>query len=135
MSDTLVMIVLLGGLTVGIWFSYRLFMRGDTDAERVQMKLPADFKPDWSYRCGDTYVGYEPARDRLVIVDYPRSAVMKAADLREAGIEDESVLGIVHRWIVVHAGEPATKLRIWFRLSTARRDAMLAKLKGLSAAG
>lgn len=124
------MIVLLGGLCVGIWFSYRLFMRGDTDAERVQMKLPADFQPEWSYRCGDTYVGYEPSRDRVVVVDYPRSAVMKAADLRNAGVEDESVMGIVHRWIVVHAD--ATKLRIWFRLSPARRDAMLAKLKGLS---
>ena len=133
MSETLVVVVLLGGLCAGIWFSYRLFMRGDTDVERVHMKLPADFKPDWSYRCGDTYVGYEPGNDRLVIVDYPRSAVMKAADMKDAGIEDESVVGIVHRWIVVHAGEPATKLRIWFRLSPARRDAMLAKLKGLAA--
>ena len=31
---------------VGIWFSFRLFMRGDTAAERVAALLPADFKPD-----------------------------------------------------------------------------------------
>ncbi len=133
MKDLLVTIVLVGGMTVGIWFSYRLFMRGDTDVERVRGKLPADFKPEWSYRCGDTYVGYEAARDRVVVVDYPRSAVMTAADLKDLGTEDESVLGIVHRWIVVTAAD-ATKLRIWFRLSQGKRDAMLAKLKGLSAA-
>ena len=31
---------------VGIWFSYRLFMRGNTDEEKVAALLPSGFKPD-----------------------------------------------------------------------------------------
>ena len=30
---------------VGIWFSYRLFMRGNTPEERVAAMLPPDFRP------------------------------------------------------------------------------------------
>ena len=38
------------GFTIGIWFSYRLFMRGNTDEEKVAALLPADFKPDLFHR-------------------------------------------------------------------------------------
>src|ERR1035437_7673293 len=51
---TLIGILIFVGFTIGIWFSYRLFMRGDTDEEKVAALLPSDFKPDLFYRTGDT---------------------------------------------------------------------------------
>src|SRR5436305_14541690 len=60
----------------GIWFSYRLFMRGNTDQEKVAALLPADFKPDVFYRKGDTYVGYEKRGNRMVLVDWPHAKVI-----------------------------------------------------------
>jgi hypothetical protein len=133
MSQTLLIALVLGGTVVGIWLSYRAFMRGDTNEERVASRLPADFKPEWSYRCGDTYVGYEVANDRLVIVDYPRNAVMKAREIVSIESWDQSMLGIVHRWVLVNSPQ-TPKLKIWFRLRAARRDEMLARLKGLGTA-
>jgi hypothetical protein len=133
MSGAFFLTLIFGGTVVGIWLSYRAFMRGDTNEERVASRLPAGFKPEWSYRCGDTYVGYETANDRLVIVDYPRNAVMKARDLVSIESWDQSMLGIVHRWVLVNAPQ-SPKLKIWFRLSAGRRDEMLAKLKGLGPA-
>ena len=66
---TIVGILIFVGFTIGIWFSYRLFMRGNTDEEKVAALLPPDFKPDLVYRKGDTYVGYEKGKNRLVLVD------------------------------------------------------------------
>ena len=133
MSDAFLLIVIFGGTVVGIWLSYRAFMRGDTNHERVQSRLPADFKPDWSYRRGDTYVGYEAANDRIAIVDYPRGAALKPREIKSIEPWDQSMVGIVHRWVVVNVPE-SPALRIWFGLSSSKRDEMLAKLKGLSAA-
>ena len=133
MSDIFLISVIFGGTVIGIWVSYRAFMRGDTNAERVASRLPADFKPEWSYRCGDTYVGYEPASNRLAIVDYPRGAVVKPGDIQSIDSWDQKMVGIVHRWLVVNVPD-SPKLKIWFRLSSSRRDDMLAKLKGLNAA-
>ncbi|HEX3097041.1 MAG TPA: hypothetical protein VHQ02_04945 [Usitatibacter sp.] len=48
----------------GLWFSYRLFMRGDTYAEKLASLLPKGFRPEFSYRTGDTYMGYEKATNR-----------------------------------------------------------------------
>jgi hypothetical protein len=133
MSDAFLLTVVFGATAVGIWLSYRAFMRGDTNAERVSSRLPADFKPEWSYRCGDTYVGYDAANDRLAIVDYPRNAIVKAGEIESIESWDQSMLGIVHRWVVVNVPQ-TPKLKIWFGLSASKRDDMLAKLKGLSTA-
>jgi hypothetical protein len=50
-------VLVFAGLTVVIWLSYRLFMRGNTAKERVAALLPSDFKPDLFHRKGDTYCG------------------------------------------------------------------------------
>ena len=133
MSDTFMISIIFVGVTVGIVFSYRLFMRGDTNAERVAKHLPPDFKPEWSWRHGDTYVGYEAASDRLAIVDYPRGAVVKVGEIESMESWDQSMMGIVHRWIVVSVPQ-SPKLKIWFGLSASKRDDMLARLKGLRTA-
>ncbi|SRR5260221_12741878 len=49
---TLIGILIFVGFTIGIWFSYRLFMRGNTPEEKVAALLPGDFKPDLFYRKG-----------------------------------------------------------------------------------
>src|ERR1700681_4719121 len=66
---------------VAIWFSYRLFMRGDTYEEKVARLLPQDFKPDIFHRKGDTYVGYEKGRNRLVLVDWPHGKVLAPSEV------------------------------------------------------
>ncbi|MGZ5038354.1 MAG: hypothetical protein ACXWG1_16205 [Usitatibacter sp.] len=134
MTDTFMITFIFVALTVGIWFSYRLFMRGDTNEERVAKHLPPDFKPEWSYRHGDTYVGYEQANDRLAIVDYPYGAVLKAREVQSIEPFDEGTMGIMHRWLKVKVPQTNRELRLWFGLSSAKRDAMLAKLKGIVAA-
>ena len=40
---TIIGILIFVGFTIGIWFSYRLFMRGNTDEEKVAALLPSDF--------------------------------------------------------------------------------------------
>lgn len=135
MSDTVMISFIFVALTVGIVFSYRLFMRGDTNAERVAKHLPADFKPEWSYRHGDTYVGYEQGSGRLAIVDYPYGAVVKPREVQSIEPYDESTMGIMHRWLKVRVPNTNRELRLWFGLSAAKRDAMLQKLKGIVAAG
>ena len=133
MSDTLLLVLIFGGFTVGIWFSYRLFMRGDTNAERVAKHLPPEFKPEWSFRHGDTYVGYERSSDRLAIVDYPYGAVVKPREIAAIEPLDEGVWGIVHRWVSVKIPNQPRQYRLWFGLSSARRDQTLAKLKEIIA--
>lgn len=106
---------------VGIWFSFRLFMRGDTAAERVAALLPADFKPDLSYRKGDTYIGYERANNRLVLVDCPHAKVLAPADVRSLEHVRESTLGIAHHWLAVEVPDPKfSKYRIWFQFRPAK---------------
>ena len=64
----------------GIWFSYRLFMRGNTPEERVAALLPPDFKPSVFHQKDDTCVGYETETGRLAIVDWPHGKVISAND-------------------------------------------------------
>ena len=123
--------LIFAAVVVGIVMSYRLFMRGDTNDERVASRLPKPFKPDWSWRRGDTYVGYEGKSGRLAIVDYPHAVLVDPHDLKSIEPEDESVAWIVHRWLVVYVPTPPGKLRVWFGLSRGERDACVAKLKGL----
>ncbi|HXZ49771.1 MAG TPA: hypothetical protein VEG27_12150 [Usitatibacter sp.] len=134
MSDALLGAILFGGVVVGVWLSYRFFMRGNTDAERVASRLPGDFKPEWSWRRGDTYVGYEPASGRLALVDYPHGTVVQAREVQSVEPSDESTLGIVHRWVVVTVPGSATRYRVWFGLSPGKRDSALARLKEIVAA-
>ena len=131
MSDALLGSILFGSIIAGIWFSYRLFMRGDTDVERVASRLPKGFKADWSWRRGDTYLGYDRAGNRLAIVDYPNAAVVNPGDVKSIETLDESVAWIVHRWLVFYVANPPGKLRIWFGLSSGDREATLAKLNSL----
>jgi hypothetical protein len=134
MNSALLLVLVFGGFSVGIWFSYRLFMRGDTNAERVAKHLPPDFKPEWSWRYGDTYVGYEPKSDRLALVDYPYGTVVKPRDVESIESYDEGTLGIVHRWVAVNVPQPHKRYRLWCGMSTSRREAVLARLKGILAA-
>jgi hypothetical protein len=134
MSNGFLSIVVFGGFSVAIWFSYRLFMRGDTNAERVAKHLPADFKPEWSWRYGDTYVGYESASDRLAIVDYPHGTVVKPSDVESIEAYDDGELGIVHRWIGITVSQQSKRYRLWCGMSTSRREAVLTHLKGILAA-
>lgn len=132
MKDTLLIVVIFGGFIVSIWLSYKFFMRGFTDAEKVAGLVPKDFKPEWQYRLGDTYVGYEGATRRLVVVDWPRAKVLTPAEIRSITPEDESVAGLKHRWVVVGVDDAkAPRLRIWFRFSTRARNEWLAKLEAL----
>jgi hypothetical protein len=133
MSDTFLITTIFGGLTVGIWFSYRLFMRGDTNAERVAKHLPPEFKPEWSFRHGDTYVGYESASGRLAVVDYPYGTVVRPNEVTSIEPVDESTLGIVHRWLTFNIPSSPRRLRVWFGLSSSKRDATLARLRGIIA--
>jgi hypothetical protein len=131
MSDTLMLVVTFGGVIVGIWLSYRLFMRGDTNAERVASRLPKGFKADWSWRRGDTYLGYDRGGNRLAIVDYPHAALVDPREVRSIEALDESVAWIVHRWLVLYVITPPGKLRVWFGLSASDRDAVMTKLNSL----
>lgn len=131
MSDMLLLVVTFGGVIAGIWLSYRLFMRGDTNAERVASRLPKGFKADWSWRRGDTYVGYDRGGNRLAIVDYPHAALIDPREVRSVEALDESVAWIVHRWLVLYVISPPGKLRIWFGLSSSDRDAVMTKLNSL----
>ncbi len=133
MQDIVLGSVVFGGLIVGIFLSYRLFMRGDTNRERVASRLPKDFTPEWSWRCGDTFVGYEPSSDRLAIVDYPHASVVRPREVASVEPLDEGALGINHRWVVVNVARAPAGLRVWFGLSTEKRDATLARLKELIA--
>jgi hypothetical protein len=132
MFGPMLLIVIFGGFVVGIWFSYRLFMRGDTNAERVASRLPPGFKADWSWRMGDTYVGYEKAGDRLALVDYPLGTVVSPSEVRSMEPMDDGMLGVVHRWIVVTVPREPPQMRIWFRFSPAKRAEILARLKALT---
>ncbi len=114
---------------VGIWFSYRLFMRGDTAEEKVAALLPKDFKPDVFHRKGDTYVGYEKGRDRLVLVDWPHASVLAAKDVVSISPVHESTLGITHHWVAVAVpGAAFSPYRIWFQFRRDKRDAWQAQL-------
>ena len=131
MGDTLMLVLTFGGVIVGIWLSYRLFMRGDTNAERVASRLPKGFKADWSWRRGDTYLGYDRGGNRLAIVDYPHAALVDPREVRSIEALDESVAWIVHRWLVLYVIAPPGKLRVWFGLSASDRDAVMTKLNSL----
>lgn len=117
-------------LAGGLWLSYKLFNRGDSDDERITSQLPKGFKADWSWHRGDTYVGYEQAGNRLAIVDYPHAAVVAPAEVKSIEPLDEGA-GIVHRFLVFHVASPPGKLRIWFGRNSGDRDAALAKLNSL----
>ena len=133
MSDTGLLVIIFGSVVVGIWLSYKLFMRGDTNTERVAKHLPPDFKPEWHVRHGDTYVGYESRTDRLALVDFPHGTVVKPAEVRSIEAADESIVGIVHRWLVVTVPRKPEQYRVWFGLKAAERNAMVEKLKALCA--
>jgi len=135
MHDALLGMFVFGGLLIGIVLSYRLFMRGDTNGERIASRLPQDFKPEWSWRCGDTFVGYEPGTDRLAVVDYPRVSVLRPREVASVEPLDEGTLGINHRWLIVNVPAAPAGLRVWFGLSAEKRDAALARLKEIIARG
>ena len=121
MGDTLLIIIVFGGMTVSIWLSYKFFMRGSTDAEKVSALLPAGFKPDWEYRYGDTYAGYESSSDRLALVDWPHAKVVSPREVRAVEKVDESSGGIKHRWVVLKVDDPKVpRYRLWFRFDSGR---------------
>ena len=117
------------GFTVGIWISYRLFMRGNTAEEKVAALLPSDFKPDLFHRKGDTYVGYERGKDRLALVDWPHAKVLSAKEVVSLKPEHETMLGITHHWVAVNVPDPDfSRYRIWFQFRRAKRDLWLGRL-------
>jgi len=135
MFDTLLILVVFSGITIGVWLSYRFFMHGSTDAEKVAKLLPAGFKPDWEFRFGDTYVGFEGANNRLVLVDWPHAKVATPQEVRSVEKMDESICGLRHRWVIIHVDDPKTPhYRVWFRFSSTARDEWYAKLLALKKA-
>jgi hypothetical protein len=130
--STLVGFFIFIAFTVGIWFSYRLFMRGDTYAEKVAALLPPGFKPDVSHRMGDTYVGYEKGIDKLVLVDWPHSKVMSSKDVLSLKSVHESTLGVTHHWVAVNVADAKfSQYRIWFQFRRAKRDLWLGQLAAI----
>jgi hypothetical protein len=127
---TIIGIVIFVGLTIGIWFSYRLFMRGDTPEEKVAALLPPGFKPDVFYRKGDTYVGYEKEKNRLVLIDCPHAKVLSPQEVVSLEPVHESMLGVTHHWVAVNVPDAGfSRYKIWFQFRRARRDAWLGQLK------
>ena len=117
------------GFTFAIWFSYRLFMRGDTAKEKVAALLPPDFKPDLFHRKGDTYVGYEKENNRLVLVDWPHAKMLSPEDVRSLEPVHESMLGITHHWLAVDVPDPEfSRFKIWFQFRRTKRDAWHSRL-------
>ena len=132
MSDTFLIVIVFGGMIVSIWLSYIFFMRGHTDKEKVAALLPKDFKPDWQYRGGDTYAGYESATRRLALVDWPIAKTVTPQQVRAVEPMDESIAGIKHRWIVVTVDDAKNpRYRVWFRFNAGARDQWFSKLKAL----
>ena len=131
---TIIGVLVFGGFSVGIWYSYRLFMRGHTAEEKVAALLPSDFKPELFYRKGDTFVGYEGGTNRLVVVDCPHAKVLAPKEVVSLEPEQESLLGVTHYWIALQVPDPEfSKYRIWFQFRRAKRDhwlGELAKLRG-----
>ena len=126
---TVMEVVVFVGFTFVIWFSYRLFMRGDTAKEKVAALLPPDFKPDLFHRKGDTYVGYEKENNRLVLVDWPHAKVLRPEDVRSLESVHESTMGVTHHWVAVSVPDPDfSKFRIWFQFSRTKCDAWRARL-------
>jgi hypothetical protein len=120
MSNVLV-VLLFAVLIVGVWFSFQLFMRGDTAREKVARLLPSDFRPDLFYRKGDTYVGYENQNKRLVLIDWPHAKVLGPKDVRSLERVHESLLGITHHWLAVNVSDPDfSRYRIWFQFRRAK---------------
>jgi len=118
---------LFAALAFGIWLSFRLFMRGDTANERVAALLPPGFKPDFFYKKGDTYVGYDKKRNSLVLVDWPHAKVLTPSDVRSLEPVHESWLGITHHWLAVNVSDPDfARYKIWFQF----RPAMLRRWHG-----
>jgi hypothetical protein len=126
---TVIGILIFAGFTIGIWLSYRLFMRGDTAEEKVAALLPLDFKPDLFHRKGDTYVGYEKGKNRLALVDWPHAKVLSPTDILSLEPMDQSMLGVKHHWVTVNVPDPAfSRYSIWFQFRRAKRDEWLGRL-------
>jgi len=126
---TVIGILVFVGLAIGIWFSYRLFMRGYTAEEKVAALLPSGFKPDLFYRKGDTYVGYEKGNNRLVLVDWPHAKVLSPKEVLSLEPEHETMLGVTHHWVAVNVADPDfSRYRIWFQFRRAQRDVWLGQL-------
>ena len=126
---TIVGILLFVALIVGIWSSYRLFMRGDTAEEKVAALLPPEFKPDFFHRKGDTYVGYEKAGGRLVLVDWPHAKILSPKEVVSLEPVHESMLGITHHWVAVNVPDSGfPQYRIWFQFRRSQRDHWLNQL-------
>ena len=135
MFDTLLILVVFSGITIGIWLSYKFFMHVSTDAEKVAKLLPPGFKPDWEFRFGDTYVGFEGTNDRLALVDWPHAKVVTPQKIESIEKVDESICGLKHRWLVINVDDPKTPhYRVWFRFSSRARDEWYAKLLALKKA-
>ena len=127
--DSLIGVGIFAVFIVGIWFSYRLFMRGDTYEEKVASLLPPGFKPDVFHRQGDTYVGFERASGKLVLVDWPHGKVLAPNEVQALEPVQESTMGLTHHWVAVKVADPAFPVyRIWFQFRRARRDAWLGQL-------
>src|SRR5262249_31390809 len=102
-------------------------MRGFTDPEKIAGLMPAELKADWHYELNDTYLGYETASKRLVVIDWPRARVVAPSEVTVTP-EDESVAGLKHRWLVVGLNDPSVpRLRVHFRFASKARDEWVSK--------
>jgi hypothetical protein len=127
--ETVIGVLVFAVFIAGIWFSYRLFMRGEMPEEKVAALLPPGFKPDVFHRKGDTYVGFEKSANRLVVVDWPHAKVLSPSEVVSLQPVRESTLGITHYWVAVNVPDPAfPRYRIWFQFRREKRDSWLGQL-------
>jgi hypothetical protein len=107
-------------------------MRGNTAREKVAALLPSDFKPNIFHRKGDTYVGYEKEKNRLVLVDWPHAKVLAPEEVHSLEPLHEATLGITHHWLAINVPDAEfSRFRIWFQFSHTKCDAWHGRLANI----
>jgi hypothetical protein len=135
MSDTVISVIIVVVLFGGIWWNYRLFMRGNWPEDKTKLLLPADFKPDFFHVKADTYIGYEKSTNKIAMVEGQHAKVIEPKDVVSVEPEEESIWGVRHQWLVVNVRDRAfPRYRIWFRFDRRKRDQWHQRLREICGA-
>jgi hypothetical protein len=134
MRDALIATVLVGVLTISIWWNYRLFMRGNWPEQKAKSLLPKDFKPDFFYVRADTYIGYDKSSNKLALVEMQRLKIVQPKDIISVEPKEERILGVKHQWLIINVRDQAfPQYGIWFGFNRQQRDEWLRRVKELTA--
>ncbi|HVS26714.1 MAG TPA: hypothetical protein VHE58_05385 [Burkholderiales bacterium] len=135
MSDTVISVIIVVVLFGGIWWNYRLFMRGNWPEQKTKAMLPQNFSPDFFHVKADTYVGYEKKTNKIAVVEGQHARMIEPKDVVSVEPEEESIWGIRHQWLVVSVRDRAfPRYRIWFRFDRGARDEWRQRLKEICGA-